>query len=66
MTTPEHDDAAETDDPAKTVDALEERVLGHRQDQQRDQPTGPAHEQDIDPEETTAEHGGHPSGESSG
>ncbi|GGS34612.1 MULTISPECIES: hypothetical protein [Actinokineospora] len=51
-------------DPEETLDALEERVFGQRRDQRREEPDGPAFEQDIDPEETTAEHGGHPAGES--
>ncbi|SFB00974.1 hypothetical protein SAMN05216266_103253 [Amycolatopsis marina] len=44
--------------PEQTVDSLEDRVFGETQDQQRDEdPNRPAYEQDIEPEETTADQG---------
>ncbi|WP_116041524.1 hypothetical protein [Amycolatopsis palatopharyngis] len=44
--------------PEQTVDALEDRMFGEPQDQQRDEdPDRPAFEQDLEPEDTTAERG---------
>lgn len=43
-------------DPARAVDELEERVVGHRVDQDRDEdddPRAPAFEQDLDSEDTS-------------
>lgn len=65
MTEPGEDPAAVPEDPRQapeqTVDALEERIDGPTPAQQRDEPEHgpPAFEQDIDPEDVTAEQGGH-------
>ncbi|OZM71832.1 hypothetical protein CFN78_18585 [Amycolatopsis antarctica] len=47
-------------DPRRTLDALEEKVFGETEDQRRtEKESGAAFEQDIDPQDTTADKGGH-------
>lgn len=43
----------------RTVDALEKKILGERQDQRRTDDDSGQTDRAIDPSETTAEHGGH-------